>query len=176
MTVDELYGQAATAYNAQNFSEAAKLYTQLFAEFGQSQEPQVRDVLKRSLFPRASSLFRAKDFALTAEELSKFEFSDKPIKVSDIATRLNALRPSEGMRTIGAMKITSWLLGKGFLATEPKLGYEKNKDTRVATKSGIALGISTLTATGQNGTYKFNLYNKKAQQFIVANLGEIVAG
>jgi len=113
------------------------------------------------------------DFKLTAEELSKFEYSESPIKISDIATKLNALRTSDNMKQLSTVKITGWLLEKGFLETEPKLG-EKNKDSRIATKNGAALGISTLTQKGLYGTYKFNLYDKKAQQYIVENVGEIV--
>lgn len=131
--------------------------------------------LVQALASRGGSRRGTDDFTLTAEELLKFEFSETPLKISEIAARLNSLKSNNNMKPLAAVKITSWLLEKGFLETEQKLGYEKNKESRVATKTGIALGISTLTQNGKYGTYKFNLYNKKAQQFIVGNLGEVLA-
>ena len=54
-------------------------------------------------------------FDLTLEARSKFEYSDKPILISEIAKRLNVLVTNENMKKIAYRDIAEWLVSVDML-------------------------------------------------------------
>lgn len=111
-------------------------------------------------------------FNLSAEQLSKFSYSDTPIPISEMAKRLNSLITDENMRKISHRDLSSWLVSIGMLCEQTT--YE-GKTTKRPTEQGNNIGISTEPRTGQRGEYTVTVYNKEAQVFIVDNLEAIIA-
>ena len=112
------------------------------------------------------------EFALPEGALASFRFSDRPIPVSEIAARLNALKQQENMKDLTAAKIADWLVTAGFLAVRSD---QKGKNRKYPTEQGAALGLSLEHRTGQYGDYDVVLYNIAAQRFVVDNLDAILA-
>ena len=111
-------------------------------------------------------------FYLSAEQISEFSFSEKPIPISEIAKRINALITNENMRKISYRDLTNWLLTVGMLFEET--GYD-GKIIKRPTEQGNSIGISTEVRTGQRGEYVVVVYNQEAQTFIIDNIEAIVA-
>lgn len=111
-------------------------------------------------------------FELSAEQLSKFPYSDSPIAVSEIAKRLNSLINNEAMRKITHRDLTNWLLSINMLFEH---SASDGKTAKRPTEQGSSIGISTQVRTGQRGEYTVVVYNKEAQTFIVDNLEAIIA-
>ena len=114
---------------------------------------------------------RRADLTLTPEQLAAFPYSDVPIKVSEIVSRIKALAGDENVR-FSAVRITNWLLSIGALA-ETNEGYEKN--TRVPTQTGKDIGLIGEDRTNMHGgIYCLILYSRKAQEFIIDNFEAIM--
>lgn len=111
-------------------------------------------------------------FDLSAEQLSKFSYSDTPIPISEIARRLNSLITDENMRKISHRDLTNWLMSVGMLCEQTT--YD-GKTARRPTEQGTKAGISVETRTGKSDEYTLTVYNKDAQAFIVDNLEAVVA-
>lgn len=110
-------------------------------------------------------------FNLSAEQLSKFSFSEKPIPISEIAKRLNLLITDENMRKISHRDLTNWLLAIGMLFEHSAFD---GKTSKRPTEQGSNIGISTEVRTGQRGEYTVTVYNKEAQSFIVDNIEAVI--
>lgn len=111
-------------------------------------------------------------FELSAEQLSKFSYSDSPIPISAIAKRLNDLITDENMCKISYKDLTNWLLSINMLLESTT---HNGKTTKRPTEQGNSIGIFTEVRTGQKGEYVVVVYNKEAQTFILDNLEAIVA-
>ena len=105
-------------------------------------------------------------FSLTQDELSNFQFSSKPILISEIADRLNSLKKNDEMRKIKATDITDWLVKIGIL----KKIYINENTFKLPGQEGARLGISVDHRTGKQGQYTVALYNMEAQKFIIDNI------
>lgn len=112
------------------------------------------------------------EFNLTVEQRQAFEFSQKPIPVSDITEKLNDMTEDDAMLRLPATAITGWLVTVGML--EIMIGAD-GKSSKRPTEQGKAIGILTELRTGQYGTYTTVLYNEEAQRFILDNIDGIIA-
>ena len=106
-------------------------------------------------------------FYLTQAETERYEYSDKPISVSEITVRINRLIVSEDRKKLKATDITEWLLSLGVLKIEEVNG----KNCKFPTYDGTKLGLSVERRENASGErYFVTLYNRKAQQFILDHL------
>lgn len=114
---------------------------------------------------------RKKDFEISVDEIEKFEFSETPIPVSEIAKRINELTDTENSKKFSHRMITDWLIKTEFLTEIETAEGEKRKRP---TQNGVNLGISVEERQGQRGIYHVVLYNKNAQKFITDNIFAII--
>lgn len=130
----------------------------------------LRKVLENGGVGTASRAKKNK-FRITAEELEKFAFSDKPIPVSEITKRINDIADTENSTKLSHHTITSWLSEIGMLN---EMINKEGKKSKRPTADGSDLGIFIEERTGQNGTYHVVVYNKSAQKFIVDNIPSVI--
>ena len=114
---------------------------------------------------------RTVPFSITPEQLARVQLSTEPIRVSQLIDRITAAVSNPRMKKLSATVVTNWLLEKGFL--EKQEGAD-GKTNRVPTRSGLQLGLFSLTRQGQNGEYHAVFYNTDAQRFILDNLSAIL--
>lgn len=111
-------------------------------------------------------------FSATLAQLEKFEYSIKPITVSEISKRLYSLVENNNMKKITYRQITQWLIDVGMLYEEQQ---ENGKITKRPTEAGNQIGILLETRMGKYGEYKIVVYNEEAQRFIVDNIEAVAA-
>ena len=106
-------------------------------------------------------------FYLTQAETERYEYSEQPISVSEIAVRINRLITDDNRKKLKATDITEWLLSMGVLKVEEVNG----KNCKLPTYDGTKLGLSVVRKESKSGErYYVTLYNRKAQEFILDNL------
>ena len=111
-------------------------------------------------------------YTLPFEARSRYAFGDWPLRVSQIAQRLNELVDLSTMQKLKTTSITKFLLQSGLLFEEEGPSGKKSK---CPTEAGWKLGISPQQRTGLNGDYTAVVYDRQAQQFILDNLDAIIA-
>lgn len=111
-------------------------------------------------------------FSISDEQLKDFQFSEKPISISEVTNRINALKHSNAMRSLSNTKISSWLVNHGFLEIYEN---EKGQKTKRPTKQGQGIGISLEQREGTSGIYSVPVYHFAAQRFIIDKLNAIIA-
>lgn len=109
------------------------------------------------------------DFDLPAEKRGAL-VSAGPVSISEFAARINGAI-DEGMKKLSTTAITGWLVSKGFLAEDK---YPSGKKSRLPTKEGEYIGLSTELRQGQYGEYYLVVYSEDAQRFVLDNLEEIL--
>ena len=122
--------------------------------------------------PKAEKKLQRLAFDLTFKQRERFEYSDIPITISELARRLNALIDTENMTKLPYTAISSWLTGLGLLETVTLPG---GKLAKRPTEEGLENGIAVVERTGQNGPYHAVVYNAAAQYFVLDNLDAIIA-
>ena len=134
----------------------------------------VSDTLRRVLENGGvgvTSRVKKNKFKITAEELEKFAFSDRPITISEITKRINDIADTENSTKLSHNTITSWLSEIGMLNEMINTAGKKSKRP---TAEGAELGIFVKERIGQHGIYHVVLYNKSAQKFIVDNIPSVI--
>lgn len=111
-------------------------------------------------------------FSLPYENRSSFPYSETPITASDIAKRINALRPCEDMYKMNYSHIAKWLCSIGILQMQ-ELPDGKNK--KIPTSVGKEVGLFLEDRIGKDGPYQVVLYNRHAQEYVLDNLDAIIA-
>lgn len=111
-------------------------------------------------------------FGITQEQLAQYPYSERPISVSEIAKKINALVDTEQMKQLSYKQLTGWLLSINVLVEQPT---ENGKMKKRPTESGSQLGISIETRNGMNGEYQVVVYDKEAQAFIIDNIDAIIS-
>ena len=105
-------------------------------------------------------------FAIEAENLNGFEYSDAPIPISEITARINELNKGNNRKKLKSTDITEWLLENDYL----RIAEINGQKYKLPTPQGKKLGLSTETRVNKEGLwYKIVLYNQAAQEFIVKN-------
>ena len=111
------------------------------------------------------------EFNITPEQLANFEFSEKPIPVSEITKRLNSLVNTLEVKDLRYGAITNWLADIGMLSNI----IVNNKTKRIPTDAGKQIGIIVEERVSKQGfTYEAVYYNLNAQHFIVDNIDSII--
>jgi ATP-dependent DNA helicase RecQ len=101
----------------------------------------------------------------------KIEISDELIPISIFVDKINALLLQKCDKKISAQKFSDYMVSKGYLEVESYDG----KKAKIPTAKGQEIGISTIVKTRPNGeSYKQNLYDQNAQQYLIDNLEEIL--
>ena len=111
-------------------------------------------------------------FAVSLEQLEKFEYSVESIPVSEIAKRIYAMADNENMEKVSYRQINQWLLNIGMLYLHD---FGGKKPVKRPTEEGNQIGITVETRMGRYGEYQVVLYNEGAQRFILDNLEAVVA-
>ena len=112
------------------------------------------------------------EFTITREQLAGFEFSQRPINVSEIVKRINLLIDSLSVKQLKTTGITNWLVEAGMLTTN----IIRDKIVKRPTAAGMNLGITTEERTSQYGVqYESVFYDIAAQHFIIDNMDAIIA-
>lgn len=109
-------------------------------------------------------------FEISQAGLAKFEFSETPLKISQITDRINALKTNTSVAKLKATDITEWLLSIGIL----KVVSIDAKNYKLPSDIGSEMGISVERRSSSNGEYSIALYSIEAQKFIIDNLHAIV--
>lgn len=133
-----------------------------------------KERISRCLAFTAEALANAKveknRFAITDEQLESFEYSDTPIRISDIKTRVDALVDTELMSGVSSGWLTDYLVGIQLLEVKA----DGKTTYKIPTMMGKQLGIIEDSYT-QNGFKKTNLlYSRKMQELIVKNIPSII--
>lgn len=111
-------------------------------------------------------------FELSLQDRARFEYSDKPIPISEIAKRLNALVTNENMKKIAYRDIAEWLVSVDMLCVFTKTD---GKTAKMPTENAANIGVFTEKRTGQRGEYTVTVCNRNAQAFVVDNLDAIIS-
>lgn len=109
-------------------------------------------------------------FTITPEELGRYSFDEKPVSVSELTVRINALVDPDKSAKLKHTNITAFLLKHGFLIEQEN---DLGNTTKVPTERGSSIGISREERQGQNGPYFVTVYNADAQRFILDNIEAI---
>ena len=134
----------------------------------------ISDLLRRFAeggFPEAAKKGKKQPFIITQEQRKRFEFSETPISVSEIARRFNAAVNTEGAVQMRYSGITFWLIESGLLSVDRR---EDGREVKLPTAAGMELGISQEVRSGANGSYTVVVYNENAQRYIVDNIDAIL--
>lgn len=134
----------------------------------------ISDLLRRFAeggFPEAAKKGKKQPFIITEEQRKRFEFSETPISVSEIARRFNAAVNTEGALQMRYSGITFWLIESGLLSVDRR---EDGREVKLPTAAGMELGISQEVRSGANGSYTVVVYNENAQRYIVDNIDAIL--
>ena len=102
---------------------------------------------------------------LTDEDLENFEYSETPLKISEIKKKLDEFVDLTVYSGVSMAKITSYLTSLGMLVKEGKIN--------VPTQLGEQMGIHKLT--DNMGRVKGVVYDVRGQQLIVRNIPTILA-
>lgn len=110
-------------------------------------------------------------FSLTKNQKREFPYSSDPINISDFAKTINTFVQNSNMRKIQTKQITKWLLFKELLC---EVKNDEDRVFRVANNDAKSVGITKVKKESQKGiAYTVNLYNSKAQKYIVDNIEDI---
>lgn len=134
----------------------------------------ISDLLRRFAeggFPEAAKKGKKQPFIITEEQRKRFEFSETPISVSEIARRFNAAVNTEGAVQMRYSGIIFWLIESGLLSVDRR---EDGREVKLPTAAGMELGISQEVRSGANGSYTVVVYNENAQRYIVDNIDAIL--
>ena len=127
----------------------------------------LRQIVENGGISQGKTRIAKAPFYLDHETREKFHYSERPIQISEITKRINALIQTEKMKKLNYKSILDWLVQAGFLEFVMR---DDGKMTRTPTDNGIRLGISTEQRQSSSGSYTAVVYNKMAQQFILDNL------
>lgn len=137
----------------------------------------VADILRQvaekggvSRLPEAEGKGKKVPFFLSQEKRGDFEFSDRPVPLSEIVRRLNSLVNSDSMRKLTYNDAAEWLVDRGFLSASVDENGVRRKDVA---PEGEAIGITKEERFSRSGVYKVAVYSREAQEFLLDNLDSI---
>lgn len=131
----------------------------------------VSDVLKNTLQKEKRTKLKKEIFYLSNEEIRKFEYSEEAISMSEIVKRINCFINKEKMYSLSVTKVHDWLTSINVLFEE----VIENKKSKRPTSLGKDIGITIEQRTNSQGmSYRINMYNRKAQEFIIDNFENLL--
>ena len=110
-------------------------------------------------------------FTITPEQLAKVQLTGEPLRIADFVDRILQATNYEGMKKLSPVKLTNWLLKKGFLTQEQG---PDGKSRRIPTAEGKQLGISSKMCEYRGGEYLGIFYNIQAQNFLLDHMPSII--
>ena len=133
----------------------------------------VSDILRQVIENGGVSVKRGgrQPFTVTAEQLSRFDYSDMPITVSEIARRVTIAADDANAKKMSPAAINAWLIKIGALEESQN---EFGRKTKLPTEYGLSLGIVMDSRQGPSGTYYVSVYSRRAQEFIIDNFEAIL--
>lgn len=112
------------------------------------------------------------NFFFFDDELKKIEISNEPITISHIAYMINNAIHRPEMKKLKAIELTAWLESENYLESISDNGDSYRK---IPTEKGVSIGITKVEKVNSiDKVYSANLYNGKAQMFVIENLHNIV--
>ena len=108
-------------------------------------------------------------FTLSQAQLAKFEISEMPLSISQIASAISTLNP-QSKTGLKAGDLADWLMHLGLLRTVEHGG----KNYKLPTDAGKQIGILVEARHGLNGDYYIALYNADAQKFIIDHIHGLI--
>lgn len=111
-------------------------------------------------------------FYISAEEISKYKISKRPVSISEIAKHINSLANSDNRAKLKYSDITAWLIKIGLLKEHTT---DEGKTVKRPTDRGKDMGISVESRVGLSGNrYAVVVYDRGAQQFIIDNIEAVM--
>ncbi|MCL2487932.1 MAG: DNA helicase RecQ [Oscillospiraceae bacterium] len=101
---------------------------------------------------------------------SLIEITDEPVTVTVIAERINCALLEAGRPKISGVKINDWLVSKELLTVVT--ADEKNQ--KLPAPAGEALGITAEERMVRGQQMKINVFDRRAQEFIIRNILEFI--
>lgn len=136
------------------FSESASIFEDISAHIDEINSISTKKVTNHKL-----------PFYLLEEEHTNISISKEPISISRFTYEINNVANRKTMKKLRAVQITEWLTKHQYLE---QIAPEYGAEYKVATELGEQLGIHAVHKTNAVGEhYVTNLYNAKAQRFIV---------
>jgi len=111
------------------------------------------------------------EFSITPEQLMTVQISPQPIRITEFANALLKAVDSGRFKKPNVVKISNWLIEKGFLAKEPT---PDGKSRRVPTAAGTRLGMTTQLRQSPDGEYLAIYYDANAQRFLLDHIFDIL--
>jgi len=109
-----------------------------------------------------------RNFYIYQEDLIRYEVSQKPLTISQLVEDLNKKYGQENMKKLRTDTITNYLNVMGYLVVD-------NKNRKRPTQKGRLLGIEVGCIIDKEGKkHEVNLYNERAQKYILDNLYEMI--
>lgn len=109
-----------------------------------------------------------KPFAITAEQIERFEFSETPLSLLQILGKINRLIDTKTYKKLRADSIADFLVSSGLLEI---VHLDGGRFLRRATKKGNREGITYVERKANDGNmYWGNVYDKHGQFYIIDNL------
>jgi len=100
------------------------------------------------------------------------EITDEPAIVSVVADRINCVLIENGYQKISGRRINDWLVYKDYL----KVITENDRNLKIPTSTGEALGITNEERTIRGVESRINLFGRQSQEYIVLHSLEILHG
>ncbi len=115
---------------------------------------------------------RRQAVVLTPEQRAAFQPSERPIPITELERRINALAGDANFKACSYLHIRDWLLKNKLLYAK----FHRNGTYKFnPSPKGLELGITEEAREGAEGVYQVILYSKEAQRHIVRNLDAIYA-
>lgn len=111
-------------------------------------------------------------FSVNMDQIARVRISQEPVRVTQLVAMISEAVDNPRMQKLKTTVITDWLIEKGFLE---KQTTPDGKSRRIPTHNGLMIGMSMQTRQGQYGEYQAVFYNMDAQQFVLDNLGAMLA-
>lgn len=112
-------------------------------------------------------------FSITEEAVVQVAVSESPIPIKAFAANVNACIDAQTSRPLSPVTVTNWLVEEGYLTETTRA---QNKRMRVVSPLGQSIGITSEERVSRAGVpFMLNLYNEKAQRFLLAHLPEITS-
>ncbi len=140
----------------------------------------IRDVLKKvydnnGIIVGVASKSKRADLSFPYEVLKLFEYKEDK-SISKLIDQIYSPVEGQGIKKISGARINAWMMSCGYITEIYSEEFMQN--IKVPTEKGEVLGLRAervvYKPTGR--TYISILYNKQAQEFIVANMEKILKG
>lgn len=107
------------------------------------------------------------------EVLEKFRYAEDK-GVNKLLTQIYEPAEDKTIRKLSGKTVNEWFMAAGYV--KEVFNEEVQKNIKVPTDKGIALGLRGERVQYQNRVYYTIIYNKNAQEFLVRNMEKFING